>query len=73
MWPCVGRCEGPLHSYVCMPFGLAGAAEAFQHCMRDAQATCKARHQSLLAEMEEHLLEPSGPSEPPEARHRSGS
>ena len=32
----VGRREGPPHSTVCMPFGLAGAAEAFQHYMRDA-------------------------------------
>ena len=30
IWPShVGRCEGPPHSYVLMPFGLASAAEAF--------------------------------------------
>ena len=28
-WPsCVGRCEGPPHSYVGMPFGLPGMASA---------------------------------------------
>ena len=56
-----------------MPFGMAGAAEAFQRFMRDAQAVCEARHQVLLMEMEEHLQEPSDSSEPPEARHQSGS
>ena len=30
-WPSrVGRCEGPPHSYVCMPFGLPSAAIACQ-------------------------------------------
>ena len=67
------QCEGPPHNYVRMPFGLVGAAEAFQHYMRDTQTACEARHQVVLAEMEEHPQEPSGPSEPPEARHRSGS
>ena len=29
-WPSrVGRCEGPPHSYVCMPFDLPGAAVVF--------------------------------------------
>ena len=56
IWPSrVGRCEGPPHIYVCMPFGLPGVAEAFQHCMRDAQTACEARRQVILAEMEEHL------------------
>ena len=74
MWPSrVGRCEGPPHSYVHMPFGLAGAAQAFQCCMRDARTACEVRHQAILAEMEEHLQEPPGPSKPPEARHQSDS
>ena len=56
MWPSrVGRCEGPPHSYVRMPFSLAGAAEAFQCCMRDARVTCEAMRQAILAGMEEHL------------------
>ena len=74
MWPSrVGRCEGLPHSYIYMPFGLVGVAEAFQRYMRDAQTACKARHQAVLAEMEEHLQEPLGPSESPEARYQSDS
>ena len=69
----IRQCEGPPHNYVCMPFGLLGAAEAFQCCMRDALMACEARHQVILAEMEEHLQEPPGPSKRPEARHQSGS
>ena len=34
-WPSrVGRCEGPPHSYVRMPFGLPNVAAAFQHYLR---------------------------------------
>ena len=74
MWSSrVGRCEGPPHSYVRMPFGLAAAAQAFQRCMRDAQVACEAKRQAILAEMEEHPQEPSCPFEPPEAQHQSGS
>ena len=74
MWPsCVDRCEDLPHSYVCMPFVLAGAAEVFQRCMRNAQMSCEARHQALLAERKEHLQEPLGPSESPKAQCRSGS
>ena len=74
IWPSrVGRCKGPPHSYVCMPFGLPGAVVVFQRCMRDALEDREARHQAILAEMEEHLQEPPGPSGPSEARHQSGS
>ena len=35
IWPSnVGRCEGPPHSYVCMPFVLQNAAAAHQRLMR---------------------------------------
>ena len=30
----VGRYDGPLHSYVCMPFGLPSVASAYQRNMR---------------------------------------
>ena len=31
-WPSsVGRCEGPPHSYIRMPFGLPSVASAYQH------------------------------------------
>ena len=34
-WPSrVGRCEGPPHSYVQMPFGLPSVASAYQHNVR---------------------------------------
>ena len=56
-----------------MPFGLAGGAEAFQRCMRDALVAYEAKHQAFLAEMEEDPQEPSGPPEPPKVRHQSSS
>ena len=35
LWPSrVGRCKGPPHNYVCMPFGLPNAAVAHQRLMR---------------------------------------
>ena len=34
-WPSrVGRCEGPPHSYVRMPFGLPSVAAAYQRTLR---------------------------------------
>ena len=35
----VGRCEGPPHSYVRMPFGLPNVASAFQRNLRSILAT----------------------------------
>ena len=73
-WPsCVGRCAGPPHSYVRMPFGLPNAAAAHQRLLRCILAAQEARHHAVLAEMEMVLEEPPGPPEPPEARSSKGS
>ena len=74
LWPSrVGCYEGPPHSYVRMPYGLPNAAVVRQRLMRSILEAQAARHSTVLAEMEEHLQEPPEPSEPPEARHQSGS
>ena len=67
-WPSrVGRCEGPPHSYVRMPFGLPSVSSAYQHNLRRVLAAQEARHHAVLAEMEMVLREPPEPPEPPEA------
>ena len=73
-WPSqVGCCEGPPHSYVCMPFGLPNATAAHQRLMRSILEAQEARHHAVLAEMEMDLEEPPGPPEPPEAQGSGGS
>ena len=73
-WPShVGRCEGPPHSYVRMPFGLPSVAAAFQCNLRSVMAGQEARHHAALAEMVTVLKEPPGPPEPPEAQGPGGS
>ena len=73
-WPSrVGRCEGPPHSYVRMPFGLPSVSSAYQRNLRRALATQEARHHAVLTEMETVLKEPPGPPEPPEAQGPGGS
>ena len=73
-WPSrVGRCEGPPHSYVRMPFGLPSVASAFQRNLRSILAAQEARHHAVLAEMATVLKEPPGPPEPPEAQGPGGS
>ena len=68
-WPShVGRCEGPPHSYVRMPFGLPNAAATHQRHLRSILAAQEAMHRAVLAEMEMVLEEPPGPPEPPEAQ-----
>ena len=68
LWPSrVGRCEGPPHSYVRMPFGLPSVSSANQHNMRRIMAAQEARHHAVLAEMDMVLSEPPKPPEPPEA------
>ena len=69
IWPSrVGRCEGPPHSYVRMPFGLPNAAAAHQRLMRSILEAQVAKHRALLEEMEMDLTEPPGPPKPLEAR-----
>ena len=66
LWPSrVGRCEGPPHNYVRMPFGLPNAAAAHQRLMRSILEARVARHRAFLEEMATGLEEPPGPSEPP--------
>ena len=66
-WPSrVGRCEGPPHSYVCMPFGLPSMVASYQRNLRSVLVAQEARHHAVLAEMETVLKEPPGPPEPPE-------
>ena len=73
-WPSrVGRCKGPPHIYVCMPFGLPNAAAAHQRHMRSILEAQEARHHVVLAEMEMVLEEPPGPPEPPKAQGSGGS
>ena len=51
-WPSrVGRCEGPPHSYVRMPFGLPSVSFIYQHNLRRTLATQEARHHAVLEEI----------------------
>ena len=53
LWPSrVGRCEGPPHSYVRMPYGLPNAAATYQRLMRGIMEAQEARRSAALAEME---------------------
>ena len=68
LWPSrVGRCEGPPHNYVRMPYGLPNAAATYQRLMRGIMEAQEARHSVALAEMEMVREEPPAPPEPPEA------
>ena len=74
LWPsCVGRYEGPPHSYVCMSFGLPNAAATHQRHLRSILAAQEARDHAALAKMEMSLEEPPGPIEPLEAQGSGGS
>ena len=68
LWPsCVGRCEGPPHSYVRMPYGLPNAVAVRQRLMRSILEAQAARHSTVLAEMEMVREEPPARPEPPKA------
>ena len=74
LWPSrLGRCEGPPHSYVRMPFGLLNASAAHQRLMRSILEAQVARHHAFLQDMEMDLEEPPGPLELPEAQASGGS
>ena len=61
-WPSrVGRCEGPPHNYVRMPFGLPSMASALQRNLRSVLAAQEAKHHAVLTEMEIVLKEPPRP------------
>ena len=73
-WPShVGRCDGPPHSYVRMPFGLLSVAPAYQRDLRRVLAAQEARYRTILEEMETVFREPPEPPEPPEAQGSGGS
>ena len=73
-WPSrVGRCEGPPHSYVRMPFGLPSVSFVYQRNLQRTLATQEARHRVVLTEMETVPKEPPEPPEPPEAQDPGGS
>ena len=68
LWPSrVGRCGGPPHSYVRMPYGLPNAAAVHRRLMRSILEAQEARHSAVLAEMKMVHEEPPAPPEPPEA------
>ena len=69
----VGRCGGPPHSYVRMPYGLLSAADAYQRLMRGITEAQEARCSAALAEMKMAREEPPAPPEPPEAPGPGGS
>ena len=74
LWPSrVGHCEGPPHSYICMPFGLPNATATHQRLLRSILEAQEVRHHAVLAEMEMALEEPPGPPESPEAQGSGGS
>src|SRR3954462_3902702 len=66
LWPSqVGRCGGPPHSYVLMPYGLPSMATAYQRLMRGILEDQEDRLSAALAEMEAAHEEPPVPPEPP--------
>ena len=69
----MGRCEGPPHSYVRMPFGLPSMATAYRRNLRSILAAQEARHHAVLTEMKTVLKELPEPPEPPEAQGPGGS
>ena len=51
-WPSrVGRCEGPPHSYIRVPFGLPNVTMTYQRHLSSILAAQEARHHAVLAEM----------------------
>src|SRR3954468_4683065 len=74
LWPSqVGRCGGPPHSYVRMPYGLPSMAAAYQRLMRSIMEAQGDRCSAALAEIETTHEEPPVPPEPLEAPGPGGS
>ena len=74
LWPSqVGRCEGPPHNYVHMPYGLPNAVAMYQRLMRGILEAQEVRRSAALVEMEMVREEPPTPPEPPEAPGPGGS
>ena len=74
LWPSrVGRCGGPPHSYVRMPYGLSGAAATYQRLIGGIMEAQEDRRSTTLAEVEMIREEPPVPPEPPEAPGPGGS
>ena len=74
LWPsAVGRCEGPPHSYVCMPFGLPSVVAAHQRLLRSILEAQEVRHRAVLAEVAMVPEDLRVPPEPPEAPGPGGS
>ena len=58
-WPSrVGRCEGPPHSYVRMPFGLPSVVSAYRRNVWLVLAAQEARFHAVLEEMGTVFREP---------------
>ena len=74
LWPSrVGRCGGPPHSYVRMPYGLPSAVATRKRLMRGITEAREAGCSAALAGMEMAREEPPAPPEPPEAPGPGGS
>ena len=74
LWPsAVGRCEGPPHSYVRMPFGLPSMVAAHQRLLRSILEAQEVRHRAVLAKVAMVPEDLHVPPEPPEAPGPGGS
>ena len=74
LWPSrVGRCEGPPHSYVRMPFGLPNTAVAHQRYMPAVLEAHEARRKVVQPEEVTNPHETPGPLEPHEVWELDGS
>ena len=74
LWPSrVGRCEGPPHSYVRMPFGMPNAVAFHQCLLKSILEAQEVRHHAVLAEVAMVPEDLHVPSEPPEAPGPGGS
>ena len=74
LWPSVvGRCVGPPHSYVRMPFCLPSAVAAHQRLLRSILEAQEVRHRAVLLEVAMVPEDLHVPTEPPEAPGHGGS